>query len=183
MFGFSFITLTSFVLIYQDIVLLNEETLILLCFVVFCWLTFTKLSESVSTDLTKRSLKTENSLKSSLTQLLKALICSTKLRDNFQNLSIDFTELKKHFLQLSSLIIDKLPLYSVLKSETLYPKKFKLIQNLEQQTTKLIVLLLSRRLSQVVSTQHFCKHVLQTPYFLCIHKISLREYLKELKNQ
>lgn len=183
MFNFSLISLTSFILIYQNIILLNEETLILFCFIAFCWIIFTKLNKSIYNDLANRSLKTENSLTTSLNQLLEVLIYSIKLQNKFKSMSANFENLKIHFLKLAVIITDKLPAYSIYKSETIYPKKFKFTQNIEQQTVKLLALILSQKLNRIVSTQYFCRLNLKNPYFLCTYKINLREYFVQLKSR
>lgn len=182
MLNFGLISLTSFILIYQNIILLNEETLILFCFVVFCWIVFNKLNVSIYNDLVERSKKTENSLFNSLNQLLKLLGYNIELQNKFKNLLINFKNLKTHFLKLTTTVSNQLPAYSIYKSKILYPKKFKFTQTIEQQTSKLLALLISQKLNRIASTQYFYKYNLRSPHFLCIHKISLREYFVQLKN-
>nr|NP_062485.1 unidentified protein [Chondrus crispus]CAA87607.1 orf183 [Chondrus crispus] len=181
MLNLSLISLTSFILIYQNIIILNEETLILICFVTFCFITFNKLNETFYNDLTARSLKTKTSLITSLSQLLVILIRTIKLQNEFKNLTTHFKNLKYYFLKLGILVSDNLPIHYSNESKIIYPKKIKFIQNLEQQTAKLLTLLLVRKLNKVVKIQYFCKHNLEIQYFLCFHKISLRERLNQLK--
>ena len=182
MLNFSLISLISFILIYQNVILLNEETLILICFISFSLISFNKLSETIYIDLSMRSLKTKTSLVNSLNQLLDALVHDIKFQKELKNFTNNFNFLKLHFLKLSGLIAHNLPIYSINRSKILYPKKIKLIQNTENQITKLLALLLIHKLNKIVEIQRFCKCTLKTSYFLCFDKISLREHFSQLKN-
>ena len=182
MLNLSLISLTSFILIYQNVIILNEETLILICFVTFCFVTFNKLRETFYSDLIARSLKTKTSLIASLSQLLVTLTRTIKLQNEFKNLTAHFKNLKSSFLKLAILVSDNLPIYHTNESKLIYPIKIKFIQNMEQQITKLLALLLVQKLNKIVKIQYFCKHNLKIQYFLCFHKISLREHINQLKN-
>nr|YP_010395082.1 ATP synthase F0 subunit b [Polyopes affinis]UQJ72523.1 ATP synthase F0 subunit b [Polyopes affinis] len=181
MLNISLISLTSFILIYQNIIILNEETLILICFITFFFIAFNKLNETFYNDLTARSLKTKASLIASLNQLLVTLTRTINLQNEFKNLTVYFKNLKHHFLRLGVLISDKLPIFYTNESKIIYPKKIKFIQNLEQQTAKILALLLIQKLNKVVKIHYFCKHNLKMQYFLGVHKILLRECFNQLK--
>nr|YP_010027341.1 ATP synthase F0 subunit b [Sarcopeltis skottsbergii]QOS04462.1 ATP synthase F0 subunit b [Sarcopeltis skottsbergii] len=182
MLNLSLISLTSFILIYQNIIILNEETLILICFVTFCFIIFNKLSKTLYTNFTTRSLKTKSSLVTSLNQLTTTLIHIIKLQIEFKNLTNQFKNLKIYFLKLGISVSNNLPIYCINKSKIIYPKKIRFIQNLEQQIAKLLALLLIQKLTKLVKIQQFCKQNLKINWFLCFHKISLREHLNKLKN-
>lgn len=181
MLNLSLISLTSFILIYQNIIILNEETLILICFITFCFITFNKLNEALYNDLTTRSLKTKTSLVTSLNQLLVTLIHTIKLQNEFKNLTTHFKNLKNYFLKLGTLISDNLSIYHTNESKIIYPKKIRFIQNMEQQIAKLLALLLVQKLNKIVKIQHFYKHNLKIQHFVCFHKITLREHFNKLK--
>lgn len=182
MLNLSLISLTSFILIYQNIIILNEETLILICFVTFCFITFNKLNKTLYIDLTARSLSTKTLLSTSLNHLSTSLNHTIKLQSEFKNLINHFNHLKIFFLKLEALVSDNLPIYCINKSKAIYPKKIKFIQNLEQQIAKLLALLLIQKLNKVVKIQRFCKHNLKIQRFFCFQKISLREHFNQLKN-
>ena len=180
MINFSIISLISLILIYQNILLLNEETLILICFIIFCGVAFTKLQESIYTDLRERSLKIENSLENSLNQVLKTLNYELESKQNFQNLPINFQNLANHFFKLSSAVSNELPNYLSTKNKNIYTKKFMFVQRLEKQAIKLLGLLVTQKLNKFVEIQKFCTYNLKVTNFKCFQSIDLLKYLKSI---
>lgn len=180
MINFGIISLISLILIYQNILLLNEETLILVCFIIFCWAAFNKLSESSYEDLTQRSKKVENSLDNSLNEVLKELNSSIRNQNKFLNLSSSFESLANHLFKLSSAITNQLPVYLSNKSETVYTRKFIFIQRLEKQTVKLLALLLIEKLNKIVLIQKFCTYELKVSNFLCFQSINFLKYINNV---
>nr|UAT98016.1 ATP synthase B chain precursor [Ahnfeltia plicata] len=180
MLNFSLVILALVILIFQNILLLNEETLILLCFVVFCWTAVQKLGTSVYDDLAGRSNKIENLLKSSLNETLTSVQTSIKLHKKFQSLFLSFRALGNHFFNLVFLVTNYLPSYAFNSNATTYPKRFIFTRRLEQQTTKLLALLLCQKLGMAVSTKLFCMNDLEINYFSCFHKIAAREYIQSI---
>nr|AHX02476.1 ATP synthase B chain precursor [Riquetophycus sp. HSY-2014a] len=180
MFNISIISLMSLILIYQNILLLNEETLILICFVIFCWIAFTKLNELIYDDLKQRSTKIENSLINSLNQVFKVLNHSIKFNQNFKNLSSNFESLGNHFFKLGAAISNELPNYLSNKSKNVYVKKFIFVQRLERQTTKLLAILIIQKINKLVSVQKFYTYNLKISNFICFQTINLLKYLKNL---
>ena len=180
MFNFSIISLISIIFIYQNIFLLNEETLILICFIVFFWITFTRMGSSIHDDLRIRASNIEDSLIVSLNQLLNTFLYNLKNQKKFQNLPKDFETLGNHFFKLSSAVSNQLPVYLSTKSESIYEKKFVFIRRLEKQTIKLLALLLVQKLNKLVTTQKFCTYNLKIPNFLCFQTINLLKYFKNI---
>ena len=180
MFNFSIISLISLILIYQNILLINEETLILICFTIFCWVIYTKLGDSLNNDLTQRSLKIENSMANSMNQVLESLDTGIKNRNTFKTIPQKFQNLGNHFLKLSFAVSNGLPIYLRKKSESVYSKKFFFIQRVETQTTKLLALLLVQRINKIVAIQKFYTHDLKLKNFLCFYSISLLNYIKSV---
>nr|AHX02547.1 hypothetical protein Sflab.mt.07 [Sebdenia flabellata] len=178
MLNFSLIGLFSLLLVSQNILLLNEEILILICFIIFCWAVFNRLNESISLDFINRSNIVKDSIISSIEQLINILNKNIILHKKYSILSTDFLALKNHFSNLSLSISNELCQYSIQKSQTVYRKKLLFTQRLEQQTVKLLSLLLSKKLSKIVIVRSFLTQKLEVPTFLCFHKISLREYLE-----
>nr|AHX02500.1 ATP synthase B chain precursor [Schimmelmannia schousboei] len=178
MFNFNFSILTILILISQNILLLNEETLILFCFILFCIIAFNKLNKSISLDFSERAHKIENSLIESLNKVLKSLRTHNELQILSNNTVSNFKFLKNHFYILTKMFGKKLPEYKLQKLQFLYTKKLIFTQRLEQQTTKLIALLLSQKLYKLTHIKHFYTHQLKISSFLCFYKISLREYLE-----
>lgn len=180
MTNFGIIILISLILIRQNILLLNEETLILICFIVFVWIVFTKVNESFNFDLIQRTKKIEKTLVSSLEKILKSINQNLKTHQEFKNLVSHFKNLASHFFKLSSAISNELPFYLSKKSQITYSKKFIFIRHLEQQTIKLLILLISRKLSKFIFIQQFYAQNLKLPNFLCFQSINLLKYIKNI---
>lgn len=180
MFNFSIIGLVSLILIYKNILLINEETLILICFIIFCWIAFTRLSDSLYNDLINRSKKIENSLTSSLNEISEVLTYNIENQHKLKNLPNNIEKLGNHFFKLNSAIANHLPLYISNKSEVIYTKKFLFIQRLESQTIKLLALLLVQKLSKLVEVQKFCTYNLKVRNFICFQSINFLNNLKNL---
>nr|YP_010726693.1 Ymf39 [Cystoclonium purpureum f. stellatum]WDY85180.1 Ymf39 [Cystoclonium purpureum f. stellatum] len=178
MLNFSFISLLSFVLVYQNIIILNEESLILICFITFCWIIFNKLGNFIFNDLNNQAIKIENSLINSLNSLLKELLITIKFKNKFKNIAISFKILGDHFLKYGYAISNKLPFYINQNQNNIYKKKLIFTYRLEQQSTKLLALLLNYKLNKITNTQKFFIYNLQLPHFICINNIILREYLE-----
>lgn len=178
--NFSFASLTALILVYLNIIILNEEILILICFISFNWIVFNKLSKSIFNDLKNQSIKLENTVTDSLNLLLDEILLNIKSKKYLKNLSTDFKVLENHFMKLSYAMVNELPDYSSQKLKLIYPKKLLFIQRFEEQTTKLLVLLLNKRLNKVVKTQKFCINNLKTIKFKCVNKIILREYFETI---
>nr|WCH57852.1 ATP synthase F0 subunit b [Caulacanthus ustulatus] len=180
MLNISFISLLSFVLVYLNIIILNEEILILFCFITFCWIIVTKLGSEVTKNLKNQSLVIENSLKMSLNNLLKALIRKNKLSNNYKMVAFNFKTLNNHYIQLGTIISSKLPAYKTQESQKTYYKKILFTHNLEKQTVKLLTLILSDKLAKVSLSQNFCAYELKETRFKCFAKIILREYIETI---
>nr|YP_009488810.1 Ymf39 [Grateloupia filicina]AWD77500.1 Ymf39 [Grateloupia filicina] len=178
MINFSLLCLTFLFLVSQNILLLNEEILILFCFISFCWLAFNRLNESVSLDFSDRSKKIEQTFTESLDQVEEALLTNSKIQKKFKNLALDFTTLKNHFTILNKTIHSKLAAFLIKNSQATYLSKLVFAQRLEQQTAKLLALLLSKKLHRIVLLRQFYTQKLKFTNFLCFYKISLREYFE-----
>nr|YP_009445898.1 ATP synthase F0 subunit b [Betaphycus gelatinus]ATX68839.1 ATP synthase F0 subunit b [Betaphycus gelatinus] len=180
MVNFSFIIILSFILVYQNVIILNEETLILICFITFCYLAYNRLHKSIQDNLQEQSVFLKSSIKVSLNLLLQELTSNIKTQDKLRSLAIDFKNLGDHFLRLNFLLLGTLPLRFIKNHEKVYPKKLFFANHLEQQTTKLLALILSHKLTKIPTLQKFYTKSFKISFFLCIDKISMREYLETI---
>lgn len=178
MLNFSLICLFSLFLISQKIYLLNEESLILLCFIVFCWAIFHNIKGSVISDFSERSFKIKDSVIESLNQVINTSNESISLQQKSGSVILDLKNLKLHFVELNSVISDNLHQYSVQQTKTAYSKKLIFVQRLEQQSNKLLTLLLLKKLNKIVLLRNFYTQKLFISNFLCLNKVTLREYFE-----
>nr|YP_009317629.1 ATP synthase B chain precursor [Pterocladiella musciformis]AOX49081.1 ATP synthase B chain precursor [Pterocladiella musciformis] len=176
MLNITIIILISLILISQNILLLNEETLVLVCFVTFIWLSYNKLSQNIKTDLTNQSNNIKSSIEKSFDQLIFSLNNELKNQKEFENLIHNFKKIKFHLISLNTITAAKFPEFSLNYYQNTYKKKLIFTQKLEKQTAKLLALLITRKLVKIVTLKKFYIQSFQYPTLKCTQKISLREY-------
>nr|YP_009317606.1 ATP synthase B chain precursor [Pterocladia mexicana]YP_009317652.1 ATP synthase B chain precursor [Pterocladia robusta]AOX49058.1 ATP synthase B chain precursor [Pterocladia mexicana]AOX49104.1 ATP synthase B chain precursor [Pterocladia robusta] len=176
MLNTTLIILITLILISQNILLLNEETLILICFVTFIWLFYKKSSQNIKDDLNYQSLAIKGSIENSFENLISSLEMELKTQRDLTNLARNFIQLKQHFVNLNSITSLKLPIFSLNNYQDIYRKKLTFTQKLENQTSKLIALLLIKKLKKILYLKKFYTQSFQLSNSTCIQKISLREY-------
>jgi len=178
-FNFSFFIL-MFLLIKFNILLLNEESLILAVFCVFCVLSTIKLGPEIS-----HSFETQrNSIKSNLVQSsskILSLFNSQKVTlTASQNWLNEFTKLKIHFLTFNSLIFKQSPEFYQSQILIRLQKKLMFSKRLEQQVIKLISLIILEHTKKNLRIKRFCIKVLLLKKVRTSEKIYLREHLTKI---
>ena len=174
-FLFSFFFLVKF-----NIILLNEESLILFCFVLFCFLSTAKLGPQVSNYFNEQV----SSIKAAVIQSNKEFLELTAKEKN--ELSRTFTwplevsNLKKHFLFFNKAIISRWPQVYLSQAKSTLAKKLIFSHRLEQQVTKLVALVLLEKVKQSVTLQQFCIKKLTLKKFNSLEKMYFREHLAKL---
>nr|WCH57996.1 ATP synthase F0 subunit b [Hypnea cornuta] len=180
MLNISIIILLSFILVYTNIIILNEETLILVCFIMFSLIAFNKLKESISVSFEKDSSKIEFFLLKSLKELSNSLYLILGNKSTFKNMISNFEFLKNHFIIFGMATSKELPFFVSKSMKSTYPKKLVFIERLENQTAKLLALLVNYKLNKITNIQNFYMYNCKVANFLCINKIILRECLKTI---
>lgn len=178
MFNITIFILTLLILISQDILLLNEESLILFCFVIFIWLMYNKLKSSVQHDLESKALSIYNSIESSFNSTLLLLKLELSIQQSAKSLISDFFNLKQHFVKLTTFVTVNLKKFTLNNFQKSYKKKLVFTQRLEKQTSKLLALLIAKKLTKVVNLHQYYLKDFPLITWNCIYKISLREYFE-----
>nr|UAD89899.1 ATP synthase F0 subunit b [Gracilariopsis chorda] len=178
MLNISIIILLFLILISKNVILLNEETLILLCFTTFCWIGFDKLKDSFNKDFFDQTSKIKNDFKESFNLFLTSLNTNLKWQNVFRNFSINFNSLKSYFKNLNLRITERLPLLHSQSIQKIYLKKLLFTHRLEQQTGKIVILLLMKKMEKITTLKHFYSTTVKFSNFKCNYKIILREYIK-----
>nr|YP_009511896.1 ATP synthase F0 subunit b [Gracilariopsis longissima]AXI97823.1 ATP synthase F0 subunit b [Gracilariopsis longissima]UAD89924.1 ATP synthase F0 subunit b [Gracilariopsis longissima] len=178
MLNISIIILLLLILISKNIILLNEETLILLCFTTFCWLGFNQLKDSFSKDFIEQTNKIENDFKDSFNLILTSLNSNLQWQNIFKKLSTNFNSLEVYLKNFNLIITDRLPLIHSQNVQQIYLKKLLFTQRLEQQTGKIIILLLMKKIEKITTLKYFYSTKIKFPNFECNYKIILREYIE-----
>nr|YP_009515575.1 ATP synthase F0 subunit 4 [Kumanoa mahlacensis]AVK39529.1 ATP synthase F0 subunit 4 [Kumanoa mahlacensis]UEQ11859.1 ATP synthase F0 subunit 4 [Kumanoa mahlacensis] len=180
---FTLAILVLLILIFRGILLLNEETLILICFIIFSWLFSQNVGDSTKQSLVERSSSIKYTIHDSLKEVTFSLSTVISVRHKLWELFYNFKTLVNHYLKFVSLIISYFGNYSIQVSKLPFPKRLQFIFRLENQIVKLLSLILVKKLQKVVELKHFFMSELNNPHFLCQYKISIREHIQNIKVQ
>jgi hypothetical protein len=78
-------------------------------------------------------------------------------------------------------LINFLPNYNKSIVRISYWKRLIFLGKIEEQTTKLLTIVLIKRLNKIIKTKRFYKQIIITPQFLCLETISLRECIQLIR--
>nr|YP_010316757.1 ATP synthase F0 subunit 4 [Batrachospermum sp.]UNB13410.1 ATP synthase F0 subunit 4 [Batrachospermum sp.] len=177
----NYFTLLFILLTFNNIILLNEETLILLCFIVFSWLFNKNLGILLKNDLSDRSTKIKNLLKTSLKEVSISLNTAINTKHRFWDLFYNFERLTKHYLKFTYIVIDWLNDRNFKSTQSTFLKHLQFVSRIEIHTSKLLSLILIKKLKNVVLLKSFYSTKLENPYFTCSHKINVRQCIRFVK--
>nr|YP_010199816.1 ATP synthase F0 subunit b [Gracilaria tikvahiae]UAD89824.1 ATP synthase F0 subunit b [Gracilaria tikvahiae] len=180
MLNFSIVVILSLILISKNLILLNEETLILLCFVTFCWLSFNKLKDSLDADFETQRKEIETKFLESFEVIVSSLITNLKWQKLFPMLITNFGILEKQFTILSSKILEQVPAIQNQELQKTYSKKLSFTKRLEDQTGKVISLVLVKKIEKITFLKYFYLTKIKIATFQCNYKIALREYIETI---
>lgn len=178
------ITLFIFLLlITQKILLLNEESLILLCFITFIVLSFYNLSKSVINSLQEQSSHIKSTLLQSFQTLLVTLQQFSRLYKDYKIILEKFTSLKFYYFKLVSLLSSFISTFTVSYLNLSYKKKLNFLNKTEEQTIKLFVAIVLKKLNSIIKNKHFFISSISIPQFICLDSILLRECIQLLNTK
>lgn len=182
MLSINLITIATILfLIAHDVLILNEEILILICFTTFCLVVTYKFGPSIGNNL-KHDINTikkgyENSfhnLENSLDRI------QTEKKHTLKSF-FDFKLLGLYYLNLINYVVDLQIMKSTKLIKTPSPKKLIFIQYTESQTRRLVPLFIKKQLNCIISIKSFYIKTIPVTKFLCSFKIALREYVYLVK--
>lgn len=168
-------------LTFNNIILLNEETLILFCFIVFSWLFNKNIGTLLKKDFNNRNVKIKLLIQSSLKDIFISLNSALSIKNKFWNLFYNFELIAKHYLRFAYIVSEWYNIYSLKTTRIAFPQRLQFIYRLENYTLKLLSLILSRKLKNVVQLKYFYSSKLKNPYFTCLYKINIRECLQSIR--
>lgn len=170
------VTLVFIILISQDIFLFNEESLILICFISFCFISVKNLNFFVNSFFQSNSKKIEITFTNSFTPLLVVLIQKIKWLSKLKKLKLYFNFLKNYYNYFNYEISNKLNNYQNYQIQLKFNSKMNFIVLVEAQFLKLLILLLIQKIQKISTLNQFFNSKLKIKTFQCFHKILLREY-------
>ena len=169
-----------FVLVKLNLLLLNEESLILIVFIVFCILSTFKLSTPTSEFFEAQVNVIKLNYSSSDHKLIELFDKKQQTLTSSANWVSEFTKLQKHFQNFNIFTLEKLPNFYKLQIKNKVEKKFNFSKRLEQQVSKLISLIILEKLNKFILIQSFCTNTLILNKFITSEKIYLREHLTKI---
>nr|BBH10672.1 ATP synthase F0 subunit 4 [Palmaria palmata] len=172
--------LSTTVLIKHNIILLNEETLILICFITFFWLGTKNLSGGINDNLEGKISTVKNNLEGSLKTSLLNLQNLLDMQKRFWDLLQNFKQLGYNCLKFTGLITDAIVANSAQSLLELFPQKLQFTARLENQTAKLLSKLIILKLKKIVELKGFYSSVMSNPHFVCSNKIVVRECIQKI---
>nr|YP_009515598.1 ATP synthase F0 subunit 9 [Sirodotia delicatula]AVK39602.1 ATP synthase F0 subunit 9 [Sirodotia delicatula] len=177
----NYFILLAMLFTFNGIILLNEETLILICFVTFSWLFSKNVGLSLKIDLDKRNAKIKDSLETSLDEITTVLGKTIDTKQKFWNLFYNFTRLSKHYLKFTYSVTNWFSKHQVKSTQAIFPKQLQFIHRVEDRILKLLVLIIIKKLKNITLLKAFYSIKLKNPHFLCLHSVNIRQCIKFIK--
>nr|YP_010619987.1 ATP synthase F1 subunit 4 [Tayloriella tenebrosa]WAX04000.1 ATP synthase F1 subunit 4 [Tayloriella tenebrosa] len=178
-FLFSFVIL--FVLVITNkLFLFNEEFLILLSFICFCFVVYSQLGFSVSLRFKTKTLAIQNSLLISINSISSKLnekkILNQKIIDFKKNINL----LKKYYLKFSIKFLKQFIVYLNTQEKINFLNKLFELNKLEKEYFKLIMLLLLKKINTINVLTKFCGTNLFIKRFQTLNLINKLSLLKKI---
>ena len=174
-----FVATTIFILLVtQKILLLNEESLILLCFVIFINLGITKLGSSFNDFLKKQSEEIKINLIESLNKLSKTLLKFKSLNQVSTNFLTKIVLIKKYYKNLILLLKNYFLIYNENNLTLLYKEKLFFLNKVENQTIKLLTITIVKKLNFLIKIKYFYTNSIKINKFLSFNHIRTRECIQ-----
>nr|YP_010620217.1 ATP synthase F1 subunit 4 [Dictyomenia sonderi]WAX04253.1 ATP synthase F1 subunit 4 [Dictyomenia sonderi] len=176
---FGFIIL--FVLIITNkLFLFNEEFLILISFISFCFVISEQLGNFVKNHFEAKTDKIKNSLLISLNLIKNVLIESKKINQKIILLQNNFTSLKKYYIKFSTDFFAQLILFLNNKEKANFLNKLYYLNKIEKDYLKLIVLLLLKKINVLDLLIKFYGNKLKIKRFRTLNLINKLNLIKKI---
>lgn len=170
----------SIIIISNKFFLFNEEFLILISFVSFCFVIYAKLSPQISSRLNLKSSSIKKSFSISLNSISDILTQKKNLNLKFNNLKFIFISLKKYYLNFSIKFVNDFLLYLKSAEKNNLITKLNYFVNLEKDYLKFITLLLLKKLNQINILLNFFNFRIKIKRFQVINMISRLNLIKKI---
>nr|AVK39561.1 ATP synthase F0 subunit 4 [Paralemanea sp.] len=178
---FNLFALLLVLLTFNNILLLNEETLILISFVAFSWLFNENVGLTIKTSLNKRCHGIKNSLETSFKEVSVSLDNSIKSKHKFWALFYNFQQLAKHYLRFIYATVGWFSDHKLKITRASFLKHLQFVSRAEKQVSRLLFLLLIEKLKDVTLLRNFYCLKIKIPYFLSLHAVNVRQCIHSIK--
>lgn len=177
-----FFTFTIFIIIIisNKLFLFNEEFLIFICFVSFCFVIYTKLNFQIELRFRNKTLELETSFLDSLNSLSNKLTKKKSLNKSLINFKLLFKTLKNYYLNFASKFLIDFLIYNKYKKDTNLLTKLMLFSTLEKDYLKFIIFLLIKKLNQINLILNYFSLVIKVKKFQTIKKVNRLNLIKKI---
>nr|YP_010007617.1 ATP synthase F1F0 subunit B [Cavernulicola chilensis]QNR39812.1 ATP synthase F1F0 subunit B [Cavernulicola chilensis] len=151
----SYIFLGLALLCSTRVILLNEESLVLICFVTLVYLAITRLGGNVSKELDQRSSKIASDLDNSLYEVESQLRQDASFHSSEGNLESQVSFLKRFCYLNTEALSRMVHANATAMVEIRFPKKLQTILEAEGQVNTLLRLLFCLELDRIVEINKF----------------------------
>nr|YP_009502227.1 ATP synthase B chain precursor [Porolithon onkodes]ASB29829.1 ATP synthase B chain precursor [Porolithon onkodes] len=170
-------------LVTQKILLLNEESLILLCFIIFVKLSTDMLGDSIKKSSKVQSNEIKINLIESLKKLLAVIQSFTLLSSNSRRFLKKIIFIKSYYRTIISSLSSYIPIYNKFHLTAFYTKKLAFLDKTEEQTIKLLTTVIIRQLNLIIKTKYFYTNYIKFNQLLSTTNISVRERIQLIKSK
>lgn len=178
---FFFIILIFFVVIVSNkLFLFNEEFLICLSFVIFCFLVYENLKISIQQYFATKIHFLQQCVIISVDKIKMQLIQKNKLKKQFVVTTKNLFLLKRHYLSFSKKFLNTFLKYLNIKEDVNLLKKLNEFSFLEINYPKLIILLFFKKVLEIVFITKFFKSQIQIKRFQTLTKINMIHLIKKI---
>lgn len=178
-FYFPYLIFIIFI-ISNKLFLFNEEFLILLCFTAFCFSIYIKLSSSIQNRFNDKIKLDKSLILESLITLEKNLIHKYSLNKKTLEYKSLFFLLKNHYKNLSNQFVKNLLNYLDNINKSNLVTKLIVFSRIESEYSRLIFLLINKKISSISSLLFFFTNVLPINRFKIFNKINKLILLKKI---
>lgn len=177
--SFFFFVLGIFI-IANKFFLFNEEFLILISFISFCYLIYIKLSPQINLQFENKVVDLQNSFASSLNSILFNLKQKKELNNKLVKFKFIFESLKIYYKSFSNKFLTEFLRYLKLKSKNDLINRLFLFSVIENEYSKFITFLLVEKLNNISNLLTFLNFKIRIKRFQTFSKINKIRLLKKI---
>nr|YP_010620240.1 ATP synthase F1 subunit 4 [Deltalsia parasitica]WAX04276.1 ATP synthase F1 subunit 4 [Deltalsia parasitica] len=168
------------IIITNKLFLFNEEFLILLSFMSFCFVVYKQLGEKINLHFETKTLNIKHSLVISINLISEKLNEMKKLNEKILNLQKNFNSLKKYYLTFSRKFLTQFIIYLNNIEKLNFSNKLVCLTKIKEEYFKLIVLLLIKKMQIINLLIQFYGNNLKIKRFQTLNFINKLILIKKI---
>nr|YP_010620263.1 ATP synthase F1 subunit 4 [Amplisiphonia pacifica]WAX04299.1 ATP synthase F1 subunit 4 [Amplisiphonia pacifica] len=175
-----FLTILFVLIITNKLFLFNEEFLILLSFISFCFIVYEQLGSLFNSYFETKVLTIKNSLLNSINLISNKLDEKQKFNKKIINFQKNIILIKQYYLKFSITFLTQFIIYLNTKEKINFLSKLSHLNQLEKKYFKLIILLLIKKINILNLLTKFYGNNLQIKRFKTLNLINKLTLIKKI---